>query len=131
MSNSMRTPLAQVRGLGAARDGVGHFIKQRVTAIGLIVLVPWFLFSLICATRGADAAERYGNAIEWVGQPVNAVLILLAVGAALYHMRLGMQVVIEDYFPGHGARVALLILNTFVSVVMFAAAAFAVIKIAG
>ena len=122
---SMRTPLGKVRGLGSAKHGAAHFVTQRVSAIALIFLVPWFLISLIGAVRGG-----YDGALLWVADPINAVLILLAVGTALYHMRLGMQVVIEDYIARHSTKAVLLILNTFVSVVLFAAAAYAVLKIA-
>lgn len=122
---TMRTPLGKVRGLGSAKHGAGHFITQRVSAIALIFLVPWFLISLIGAVRGG-----YDSALTWVADPINGVLTLLAVGAALYHMRLGMQVVVEDYIAKHGAKNLLLILNTFVCVGLFAAAAYAVLKIA-
>jgi len=122
---SMRTPLGKVRGLGSAKHGAGHFIAQRVSAIALIFLVPWFLISLIGAVRGG-----YDGAYLWIADPINGVLTLLAVGAALYHMRLGMQVVIEDYIARHGTKNLLLILNTFVCVALFTAAAYAVLKIA-
>jgi len=122
---TMRTPLGKVRGLGSAKHGAGHFITQRVSAIGLIVLVPWFLISLIGAVRGG-----YDGALAWFADPINAVLTLLAVGTALYHMRLGMQVVVEDYITKHSTKNVLLILNTFICVVLFAAAAYAVLKIA-
>jgi succinate dehydrogenase / fumarate reductase membrane anchor subunit len=125
MSESIRTPLGKVRGLGAAKHGAGHFIAQRVTAIALLFLAPWFLISLIGAVRGG-----YDGAVDFIGQPLNAVLILLAVGTALYHMRVGMQVVIEDYIEKSGTRMLLLILNTFVAVALFAFAAFAVLTIA-
>ena len=125
MKESLRTPLGKVRGLGSAKHGAGHFITQRVSAIGLLFLVPWFLISLIGATRGG-----YDGALAWASEPLNAVLTLLAVGAALYHMRLGMQVVIEDYIAKHGTKNVLLVLNTFICVVLFAAAAYAVLKIA-
>jgi succinate dehydrogenase / fumarate reductase membrane anchor subunit len=122
---SLRTPLGKVRGLGSAKHGAGHFITQRVSAIGLLFLVPWFLISLIGAVRGG-----YDGALAWVSDPINAVLTLLAVGAALYHMRLGMQVVVEDYIAKHGTKNVLLVLNTFICVVLFVAAAYAVLKIA-
>ena len=122
---SIRTPLGKVRGLGSAKHGAGHFIAQRVSAIALIFLVPWFLISLIGAVRGG-----YDGALAWVADPINAVLTLLAIGAALYHMRLGMQVVVEDYIAKHGTKNLLLILNTFVCVVLFVAAAYSVLKIA-
>lgn len=124
--NSIRTPLGKVRGLGAAKEGAHHFITQRVSAIALVVLVPWFLFSLISAVRGT-----YDDALAWIANPLNAVLILVTVGAALYHMRLGMQVVIEDYIGKTSTRAVLLIINTFIPVLLFAATAFAVMKIAG
>jgi succinate dehydrogenase / fumarate reductase membrane anchor subunit len=122
---SIRTPLGKVRGLGSAKHGAGHFIAQRVSAVALLFLVPWFLYSLIGAVR-----RGYDGALEWIADPVNAVLILLAIGAALYHMRLGMQVVIEDYIAKNGAKTVLLILNTFICVVLFAAAAYSVLRIA-
>ena len=125
MSESIRTPLGKVRGLGSAKHGAGHFIAQRVSAIALLFLVPWFLISLIGAVRGG-----YYGATDFIASPVNAVLILLGVGAALYHMRIGMQVVVEDYIGKNSTRAVLLILNTFVAVALFAAAAFAVLKIA-
>ncbi len=125
MSESIRTPLGKVRGLGSAKHGAGHFIAQRVSAIALLFLVPWFLISLIGAVRGG-----YDGATDFIANPVNAVLILLGVGVSLYHMRIGMQVVVEDYIAKTGTRAVLLILNTFVAVVLFAAAAFAVLKIA-
>ena len=125
MSESIRTPLGKVRGLGASKHGAGHFIAQRVTAIALLFLVPWFLISLIAAVRGG-----YDGAVDFIASPLNAVLILLAVGTALYHMRLGMQAVVEDYIAKNGTRMFLLILNTFVTVVLFAFSAFAVLSLA-
>jgi succinate dehydrogenase / fumarate reductase, membrane anchor subunit len=126
MSESIRTPLGKVRGLGAAKEGAHHFIIQRVTAIALLFLLPWFMISLLAAVHGG-----YDGARDWIGQPVNAVLILLTTGAALYHMRIGMQVVIEDYIAKSGTKMVLLILNTFLAVLLFAAAAYAVMKLAG
>ena len=129
MSNSkqqsIRTPLGKVRGLGAAKEGAHHFIVQRVSAIALIFLVPWLLISLLAAVRGG-----YEGAVDFIANPLNAILILLAVGVALYHMRLGMQVVIEDYIAKTGTKLFLLILNTFISVGLFAVAAFSVLAIA-
>ena len=122
---TMRTALGKVRGLGSAKHGAGHFIAQRVTAIALVVLVPLFLITLIGAVRGG-----YDGALAYMADPFNAVLILRAVGAALYHMRLGMQVVVEDYIAKNGTKAVLLILNTFICVALFATAAYAVLKVA-
>jgi succinate dehydrogenase / fumarate reductase membrane anchor subunit len=122
---SIRTPLGQVRGLGSAKHGAGHFITQRVSAIALLFLVPWFLITLIGAVRGG-----YDGALTYIADPFNAVLIILTVGAALYHMRLGMQVVVEDYILKNSTKTVMLILNTFICITLFAAAAYAVLKIA-
>ena len=125
MSQSIRTPLGKVRGLGAAKEGAHHFIVQRVSAIALLFLIPWFLISTLLAVRGG-----YQGAVDFIANPLNAVLALMTVGASLYHMQIGMQVVIEDYIGKTGTRIFLLILNTFFAVVLFAAAAFSILKIA-
>lgn len=124
MSSSMKTPLGQVRGLGSAKEGAGHFVGQRVSAIAMLFLVPWFLYSLIGA-----AGAGYEGAVAWVAQPVNAILVILTLGAAFYHMRLGMQVVIEDYISKSGTKIALLILNTFVPLLLFVASVYSVLRI--
>jgi succinate dehydrogenase / fumarate reductase membrane anchor subunit len=125
MSESIRTPLGKVRGLGSARKGVEHFIAQRTSAIALIILTPWMLISIITAVRGS-----YEDAVAWIGSPINSAFIIATIGASVYHMRIGLQVVIEDYIAKTGLRITLLILNTFVSVLVFVAAAVAVLKLA-
>lgn len=122
--NSIRTPAGKVRGLGSAKDGVNHFIAQRVTAIALVVLVPIILYTLIKASKGG-----YDTALAYVSNPFFAIVLLLFTGAAFYHMRLGMQVVIEDYISKHMTRTILLMLNTFASIVLFAAAAYSIVRI--
>ena len=124
MSDQLRTPAARVRGLGSARAGTEHYIRQRVSAIALILLVPWFVLSGIAAMKG-----DYGSAISWIGNPLNAILLVLTLGAAFYHMRLGMQVVIEDYIAKTGTKQMLLILNTFAALGLFAATLMSVLKI--
>ncbi|MEM9937443.1 MAG: succinate dehydrogenase, hydrophobic membrane anchor protein [Pseudomonadota bacterium] len=120
----MPTSTKSVRGLGSAGVGTKHHIHQRVTALALLVLVPWFLFSVINASKAG-----YEGALSWAAQPVNAILLILTLSAALYHMRLGMQVVIEDYISKSGSRQALLILNTFAVIALAAAAILSVLKI--
>ena len=119
-----RTPLADVRGLGAAKSGTDHFIKQRMSAIALLLLVPWFLYSIIHASRAG-----YDGAITWIGQPLNATLLILTLGAALFHMGLGMQTIIEDYIGKTGSKQALLIVNTFVVIALTVAAIMSILKI--
>lgn len=118
------TPLGSVRGLGSAKSGTEHFIHQRVSAIALVFLVPWFIFSIMHATKAG-----YAGAEAWVAKPWNAILLILLFGAALYHMRLGLQTVIEDYIGKTSTKQALLILNTFAVFALMVAAILSVLKI--
>ena len=104
---SLRTPLGKVRGLGAARDGTGHWWAQRVTAIALVPLVIWFMVAMI-GLLGAD----YDTVRAWLGRPLVSVLLLLLLGAVFYHARLGLNVVIEDYVHGKARHLAPLIATT-------------------
>ncbi|HEY2444490.1 MAG TPA: succinate dehydrogenase, hydrophobic membrane anchor protein [Rhizomicrobium sp.] len=122
---SIRTPLARVEGLGAAHSGTQHFWRQRVSAVALIPLSIWFVISAL-SLIGAARHE----AVTFLGMPVNAVLMALFVIAALHHMMLGVQVVIEDYVHGEAARIALLVLNQFFAWLVGAASLFALVKIA-
>ncbi len=123
--SDMRTPLARVRGLGSAREGTGHFWAQRLTAIALIPLVIFFLGFLI-SLNGADfITVRAALANPFVG-----LMFLLMVVAGLYHMRLGMHVIIEDYIHSEGGKIALIILNTFFAIAVGVAAVFALVKLA-
>lgn len=124
MSKQIRTPVAQVRGLGAARSGTQHYIRQRVSALALLVLVPWFVVSGLLAMKSG-----FGSAESWLAHPFNAIMIILTLGAAFYHMRLGMQTVIEDYISKTSTRQALLILSTFFTIGLFAATALSVLNI--
>ena len=125
MSNSpFLTPAKAARGLGSAKSGTAHHIRQRVSAIALIFLVPWFIFSVINAIQGGEAA-----AADWVAQPLPAILLILTAAATIYHMRLGMQVVIEDYIARPATRAALLILNSFACIALFTAIALSVLKL--
>ena len=101
---SMRSPLGRVRGLGSAREGVGHWWAQRMTSLALVPLALWFVASLVTLT-GAD----YATAREWIAAPVPAALLVLLIVATFYHGALGFQVIIEDYIHHEGAKVAALI----------------------
>jgi succinate dehydrogenase / fumarate reductase membrane anchor subunit len=96
------TGLGQVRGLGSAKSGSHHWWLQRVTALGNILLVLWFLFSLLWLP-GLD----HKTVVTWLSTPVSAVLMSLLVINVCWHFRIGLQVVIEDYVHG-GMRVVTL-----------------------
>lgn len=119
----MRTPLGQVRGLGSAKSGTGHFWKQRLTGMSNLVL-SFFFVGLVIALVGKDHA----TAVATIGHPLVAVPLLLFFLSVALHMKIGMQVIIEDYVHG-GAKVVLIALNTFFAVAVGAAAAFAILKI--
>ena len=123
-SKNFHTPIKSVKGLGSAKSGTGHHIKQRVSAIALVFLLPWLLYSLVSLI-----GVSYDGALQWVGKIHNATLLILTFAAACYHMRLGMNVVIEDYIQKSGMRHALLIINTFVVVAVFVVATLSVVKI--
>jgi succinate dehydrogenase / fumarate reductase membrane anchor subunit len=121
----MRTPLGKVRGLGSAREGTMHFWRQRLTAVANIPLVL-FLVGLLISLNGASYAETRTA----LANPFVALMLALAMFSMLYHMRLGMQIVIEDYVHGEGTKLALLMLNTFFAFAVGAVAAFALLKLA-
>ena len=124
MSTDFKTPIGAVRGLGAARAGTEHHIRQRVSAIALVFLVPWFLYAVIAASRSG-----FEGATAFLSQPWNAILMILALGAAFYHMRIGMQVIIEDYIHGEAAKLTTLILVKLAVYLTGACAVFAVIRL--
>jgi succinate dehydrogenase / fumarate reductase, membrane anchor subunit len=119
---SMRSELGKVRGLGSAKSGTEHFWMQRVTAIAnvpLVIFLVWFIISHIGTSRIDFIAS--------VKHPLVAIGLLLAFASFLYHMRLGLQIVIEDYVHG-SSKFAALLLNTFFAVILFATAAYAILK---
>ena len=124
---SMRTPLGRVRAHGASGQGTGHFISQRVSAMALLLLAPWFVISVGVSIHGpTDLA----TILDFLTTPINAVGVLLLIVVATYHMQIGMQVVIEDYIHGPMIRPVLLILSTFFCVAIAAISIFAILKLA-
>ena len=122
---SYRTSLGRARGLGSAKHGVSHWITQRTSAVALVPLGLWALYSGLSLSRlGFDGAQG------WMHSPVNAVLAILLAAAAVTHMKLGMEEVIEDYIHKSSTKTVLLLLNLFVAILCVAVAVFCILKIA-
>jgi len=122
---SFRTPLGRARGLGSAKQGTGHWLAQRFTAVALIPLTLWFVISVMIYMR-AD----YVTVLSWLHSPVVAVLLVLLVATLYYHAYLGLQVIIEDYVHDEWLKVSSLVLCKFICILLAAAGIFAVLRIA-
>lgn len=120
---SMRTPLGRVRGLGSAKSGTEHWWVQRVTAIASLPLLVFFVVFVIMHL-GASRAEVVAS----IANPLVAILLALTMIAVLWHMRLGLQVVIEDYIHTPASKFAALLANTFFTAALGVAALYAIIK---
>lgn len=121
---NLRSPLSKAVGLGSAKHGFSHWWWQRLTAIALIPLTLWFLYS-ISRLVGAD----YSIVVAWLSAPLNATIMLLFVLTALYHGQTGLQVVIEDYVHTKWLNLSLLILMKFAAVAMAVMSIIAVLKV--
>jgi len=122
---SMRTPLSRVRGLGSAKSGTEHFWRQRVTAVANVPLTIAGVIIVVSLLGRNHAAVA-----QILGSPLIAIVLLLFFISVTYHMRLGMQVVIEDYVHGDRLKLTLVMLNTFFAFAVALSAAFAILKLA-
>ncbi|GLK68634.1 succinate dehydrogenase, hydrophobic membrane anchor protein [Hansschlegelia plantiphila] len=120
----MRTPLGQVRGLGAAKAGTEHFWLQRMTAVANLPLTIFFV-GVVAALAGSSHA----GATAMLGAPWIAIPMLLLTVSVVVHMRIGMQVIIEDYVHDELLKLLALMANTFFAVVVGLSCAFALLKI--
>jgi succinate dehydrogenase / fumarate reductase membrane anchor subunit len=123
-SKSMRDPLAQARGLGSAKDGVHHWWMQRLTAVALALLSPWFVWLLVSLIGADQVAVR-----ATIANPRCALPLLAFVLALFWHAKLGLQVVIEDYVHTRWLEVALQIAMTFACVLGALASVFAIMRV--
>lgn len=119
------TSIGRVRGLGSAKSGSHHWILQRFTAVGNLLLVLWLLFSIV-QMPGLDHASVTG----WLAQPVVAVPMMLMLVSIFWHLKLGLQVLIEDYVHDDGLKFFVLMLLNFYAVGGAAFGLFAIAKIA-
>lgn len=121
---SFRTPLSHVKGLGTANDGATHFWQQRLTGFANLILSIF----VICAVFQLKGAS-YETVRAFFSSPFNLVLSAAFILNTSYHMRLGMQVVIEDYVSSEGAKILLLVLNTFFTSFILLAGIFSLLKL--
>ncbi len=120
---SMRTPLAQARRLGSANSGTKHFLMQWVLALANLPLIGFFVWFIV-----AHLGTSRAGLVASLHNPAVAILLALAFLGILWHMRLGMQTIIEDYVHGHGASSACLILNSVFTAALGVAALYAILK---
>ncbi|HXX03101.1 MAG TPA: succinate dehydrogenase, hydrophobic membrane anchor protein [Xanthobacteraceae bacterium] len=120
----IRTPLARVRGHGAAHTGTGHFWRQRLTAVANIPLTLAAVIIIIMLLGRNQAAVT-----QILGTPLVAIIMLLFIVSITVHMRLGMQVIIEDYVHGETAKLVLIMANTFFCIAVALASAYGIFKL--
>ena len=122
---ALRSPLGRARGYGSAKEGVQHFWVQRVSAVALVPLSLWFVFSVAQLPLESHSAVKH-----WVSAPSVAVMLALFVATLFYHSMLGIQVVVEDYVAGEGKKLVTLLVLKFAHAVGAAAGIFAILKVA-
>ena len=122
--SSMRTPLGRVRNLGAAHSGTGDFWRQRITGVAMtLLMIPAVVIVMMLFGRNQVYAAQTLSSI-----PV-AVILLLFVIASAWHMKIGMQVVIEDYVHNEKLKLVSIMLNNFFSVAVALASIYAILKL--
>ena len=119
------TPLGKVRGLGSAHHGGTHWLAERFSSVALLLLGLWFILSLIMLP---DLSRP--TLLEWLRQPVPAVLMGLTIVTAFAHGLDGLKVVIDDYVHDEGSRIGIGFALTMVAIFGAALALFALAKIA-
>jgi succinate dehydrogenase / fumarate reductase membrane anchor subunit len=121
---SLRTPLARVRHLGSAKSGTGHFWHQRLTSAALVPLTVAVVLIVI-----ALLGRNHAAVVQILGSTVVAITMILFIVTSVYHMWLGMQVIIEDYVHDEVPKLVILMVNTFFSFAIGLAGVFAILKL--
>ena len=112
------TSIGRVRGLGSAKSGTHHWLLQRFTAVGNLLLVLWLAVSIVLLPD-----LKYTSVVEWLARPVPATAMVLLIISTFWHARLGLQVMIEDYVHEHANKFACIVA---LNLAAFAGAAFGV-----
>ena len=120
----IRTPLARVRGRGAARSGTRDFWRQRLTAVANVPLTIAAIIIIITLLGRNQTAVA-----QIIGAPLVAIIMLLFVASVTVHMRIGMQVIIEDYVHDESTKLTLIMANTFFAIAVALASAFGILKL--
>ena len=120
----MSTPLARVLGLGSAKSGTEHFWRQRLTAVANVPLTIAFVVIVV-----GLLGRNHAAVVQILGSPLVAVIMLLFIISVTIHMRIGMQVIIEDYVHDEVRKLVLVIANTFFTVAVGLACAFAILML--
>ena len=123
--NDLRTPLALAKGLGTAKEGVGHWWTQRLSSLLLIPLVLWFGFAVASLPQASHA-----ELAAWISSPPVTVALVLLILTVFYHAQQGLQVVIEDYVSTHWQRTAAIIVVSFLCLLLAVIGVIAVLRIA-
>jgi succinate dehydrogenase / fumarate reductase membrane anchor subunit len=123
-TKSMRTPLGRVRSLGPSHSGTADFWRQRITAVAMVLLmVPVIVVVMMLLGRNQAGAAQI------LGSPLVALILLLFIVASVWHMKIGMQVVIEDYVQNEKLKIASVMANNFFSAAVALAAIYAILKL--
>src|SRR6202051_5248102 len=121
---SMRTPLGRVRNLGSSHSGTSDFWRQRLTAVAMVLLmVPVIVVVMMLLGR------TQAGAAQILGSPLVAIILLLFIVASAWHMKIGMQVVIEDYVQNEKLKLATIMANNFFSVAVALISIYAILKL--
>jgi succinate dehydrogenase / fumarate reductase membrane anchor subunit len=122
---SMRTPLGRVRSLGSSHSGTTDFWRQRITAVAMVLLmVPVIVVVMMML------GSNHAGAAQMLGSPLVAIILLFFIVASTWHMKIGMQVVIEDYVHHEALKLALIMANNFFSLAVALASIYAILKLA-
>jgi succinate dehydrogenase / fumarate reductase membrane anchor subunit len=121
--SSLRTPLARVRNLGSSHSGTKDFWRQRLTAVAMTLLIVPVIVVVMLLGR------NHANAMQILGQIPIAIILLLFIIASTWHMKIGMQIVIEDYIHGEKTKLACVMANNFFCVAVALASIYAILKI--